>query len=117
MSKFARDTSVSEIEPGVFQGHVSRDWWIVFGPNGGFIAAMVVKAMAAAVDDHARAARSLTIHYTAAPIARTSIAARKPPFGPNTIHQSRLTCPSKTPASTSVICVSRSNLELTVRAP
>src|SRR3954464_14242768 len=67
MSKFARDTSVSEIEPGIFQGHVNRDWWIVFGPNGGFIAAMVVKAMAAAVDDHQRRPRSLTIHYAAAP--------------------------------------------------
>lgn len=67
MSKFERDTSVSEIEPGVFQGHVNRDWWIVFGPNGGFIAAMLVKALGAAVDDHTRMARSLTIHYTAAP--------------------------------------------------
>jgi acyl-CoA thioesterase len=67
MSKFERDTSVSEVEPGVFEGHVNRDWWIVFGPNGGFLAAMIVKAMGAAVDDHARAARSLTIHYTSAP--------------------------------------------------
>jgi acyl-CoA thioesterase len=67
MSKFDRDTSVSEIEAGVFEGHVNRDWWIVFGPNGGFLAAMLVRAMAAAVDDHARAPRSLTIHYTAAP--------------------------------------------------
>src|SRR5947208_14098928 len=67
MSKFERDTSVNEIEAGVFEGHVNRDWWIVFGPNGGFLAAMIVKAMSAAVDDHTRAARSLTIHYTAAP--------------------------------------------------
>src|SRR4051812_21919585 len=67
MSKFERDTSVSEVEAGVFEGHVNRDWWIVFGPNGGFLAAMLVKAMGAAVDDHARTARSLTIHYTAAP--------------------------------------------------
>ena len=67
MSKFDRDTSVNEVEPGVFEGHVNRDWWIVFGPNGGFLAAMMVKAMSAAVDDHARAARSLTIHYTQAP--------------------------------------------------
>lgn len=67
MSKFERDTSVREIDPGVFEGHINRDWWIVFGPNGGFLAAMLVKAMAAAVDDHARTPRSLTIHYTAAP--------------------------------------------------
>jgi acyl-CoA thioesterase len=46
---------------------VNRDWWIVFGPNGGFLAAMLVKAMGAAVDDHTRVPRSLTIHYTAAP--------------------------------------------------
>src|SRR3954454_10610228 len=67
MSKFERDTSVSEVDAGVFDGHVNRDWWIVFGPNGGFLAAMLVKAMTTAVDDHTRMARSLTIHYTAAP--------------------------------------------------
>jgi acyl-CoA thioesterase len=67
MSKFERDTSVKEVDAGVFEAHVNRDWWIVFGPNGGFLAAMFVKAMAAAVDDHGRMARSLTIHYTAAP--------------------------------------------------
>src|SRR6478672_8594945 len=67
MSKFERDTSVSQVKPGVFEGVVNRDWWIVFGPNGGFLAAMFVKAMTAATGDDARAARSLTIHYTAAP--------------------------------------------------
>src|SRR3954470_12443281 len=67
MSKFERDTSVREIDAGIFEGHVNRDWWIVFGPNGGFLAAMLVKAMGAAVRDDARMARSLTIHYTAAP--------------------------------------------------
>src|SRR5689334_12339645 len=67
MSKFERDTSVNEVDAGIFEGHVNRDWWIVFGPNGGFLAAMLVKAMSSAVDDHARMPRSLTIHYTAAP--------------------------------------------------
>jgi acyl-CoA thioesterase len=66
-SKFERDTTVSEVDPGVFEGHVNRDWWIIFGPNGGFLAAMLVRAMGAAVDDHRRHPRSLTIHYTAAP--------------------------------------------------
>src|SRR3954453_1543785 len=67
MSKFERDTSVSEVDAGVFDGHVNRDWWIVFGPNGGFLAAMLVKAMGAAVDAHTRMPRPRTIHYTAAP--------------------------------------------------
>src|SRR3954470_1217355 len=67
MSKFERDTTVTEVEPGVFDGQVNRDWWIVFGPNGGFLAAMIVKAMSTTVNDRARAPRALTIHYTAAP--------------------------------------------------
>jgi acyl-CoA thioesterase len=66
-SKFERDTNVTQVEHGVFEGEINRDWWIVFGPNGGFLAAMFVKAMSAAVGDDARQARSLTIHYTAAP--------------------------------------------------
>ncbi len=65
--KFARDTSVTPVEAGVYEGSVSRDWWIVFGPNGGFIAALIVRALEAAVGDAGRTARSLTIHYTAAP--------------------------------------------------
>src|SRR3954451_5299451 len=67
MSKFERDTNVTEVDPGVFEGHVNRDWWIVFGPNGGFLAAMFVRAIAVAVGDDSRVARSLTIHYTAGP--------------------------------------------------
>lgn len=66
-SKFARDTAVRRLDTDLFEGHVSRDWWIVFGPNGGFVAALLVRAMAGAVDDEERVPRSLTIHYTAAP--------------------------------------------------
>jgi acyl-CoA thioesterase len=66
-SKFEQDTNVIQVDQGVYEGNVNRDWWIVFGPNGGFIAAMLVRAMGAAVGDDSRAARSLTIHYTAAP--------------------------------------------------
>jgi acyl-CoA thioesterase len=67
MSKFERDTRVQEVEPGVFEGAVNRDWWIVLGPNGGFVAAQIVRAMAAAVGDDERTPRSLTIHYAAPP--------------------------------------------------
>jgi acyl-CoA thioesterase len=67
MSKFERDTAVTQVAPGVFDGNINRDWWIVFGPNGGFLAAMLVKAMGAAVQDDARLPRSLTVHFTAAP--------------------------------------------------
>ena len=66
-SKFEQDTRISQVEPGLFEGHVNRDWWIVFGPNGGFLAAMLVRAMGSAVEDVERHVRSLTVHYTAAP--------------------------------------------------
>lgn len=67
MSKFEADTAVRETELGVFEGDVSLDWWIVNGPNGGTIAAIVMRALIAAVGDDERLPRSLTIHYTAAP--------------------------------------------------
>jgi acyl-CoA thioesterase len=39
----------------------------VLGPNGGTIAAMIVRALTETVGDNVRLPRSLTIHYTAAP--------------------------------------------------
>jgi len=66
-AKFVVDSAVREIEPGLYEGSVNRDWWIVFGPNGGFVAALLMRAMTAAVGDETRAPRSLTIHYPAAP--------------------------------------------------
>jgi acyl-CoA thioesterase len=66
-SKFQRDTSVREAEPGVFEGDLSPDWWIINGPNGGTLAAMIMRALMASVGDAERRPRSLTIHYTAAP--------------------------------------------------
>jgi len=66
-AKFATDTAVHALGDGVFEADVSTDWWIVLGPNGGTIAAMIVRALSAAVGDDARLPRSLTIHYTAAP--------------------------------------------------
>ncbi|MFL5896466.1 MAG: acyl-CoA thioesterase [Thermoleophilaceae bacterium] len=67
MTKFAADTAVTPSGPGRYRASVNRDWWIAFGPNGGFIAAIVVRALQAAVGDDERIPRSLTIHYTAAP--------------------------------------------------
>ena len=42
-------------------------WWIERGPNGGFVAAVVLRALTAAVADPARTPRSLTVHYLAPP--------------------------------------------------
>jgi acyl-coenzyme A thioesterase PaaI-like protein len=58
---------VTKTGPGVYEGRAGRDWWIARGPNGGYLAAMLMRALIAAVGDDERLPRSLTIHYTAAP--------------------------------------------------
>jgi acyl-CoA thioesterase len=66
-AKFERDTAVRGGDDGTFEGEISRDWWIVNGPNGGTVAAMIIRALTEAVGDPERRPRSLTIHFTAAP--------------------------------------------------
>lgn len=66
-SRFDRDTELRAIAPGVFSASVDRGWWVARGPNGGYVAALLVGAMEAAVGDPARQLRSLTVHYTRPP--------------------------------------------------
>lgn len=69
-TRFDRDTDVRRIDapPGViaWESRIDRGWWVVRGPNGGYIAAILLRALAGAVDE-GRAPRSLTVHYTAPP--------------------------------------------------
>jgi acyl-CoA thioesterase len=46
---------------------MDRGWWIERGPNGGYVAAVVLRALAAAVADPTRTPRSLTVHYLSPP--------------------------------------------------
>ncbi|MDG2304276.1 MAG: thioesterase family protein [Candidatus Binatia bacterium] len=66
-TRFDRDTSVTLNPAGSFDARIDRAWWIVRGPNGGYIAAILVRAMQTAVADHARTLRSLTVHYLRPP--------------------------------------------------
>ena len=66
-AKFVADSAVRPVEPGVYEGSLNRDWWIQRGPNGGFLAAQLMRAFTDAADDPGRQPRSLTIHYTAPP--------------------------------------------------
>ena len=67
MTRFDTDTAVRPDGDGAFTADMNRGWWIVRGPNGGYVAAVVLRAMTAAVGDEARAPRSLTLHFTAPP--------------------------------------------------
>jgi acyl-CoA thioesterase len=76
LTTFDRDTAVRELRRSAGDGHagevelaaeVSPDWRAGRGPHGGYIAAMLLRALIASVADQSRAPRSLTIHYARAP--------------------------------------------------
>jgi acyl-CoA thioesterase len=50
-----------------FTARIERRWWVVRGPNGGYLAAILLRALEARVGDPARRPRSLTVHYLAPP--------------------------------------------------
>ena len=64
-----RDTALSRNGDGRFRGEVSEDWWIERGPFGGYLAAFLVRAMLAVLDDPQRPPRSLSVHFVDAPVA------------------------------------------------
>lgn len=66
MSAFARDTAVEDLGGGSYRGHASSAWFTPRGANGGFLAAVVLRALMAAEPDD-RAPRSLTLHYLRPP--------------------------------------------------
>jgi acyl-CoA thioesterase len=70
-TKFDRDTAVwRESQSGpeiVFGAEIAPDWRAGRGPHGGYLAAMLLRALIESVADDARAPRSLTIHYARAP--------------------------------------------------
>lgn len=68
MSRFATDTAVDRTGPGTFAARIDRGWWIERGPNGGYLAAIVLRAILAEVDDPERRPRSLTLHYLRPPV-------------------------------------------------
>lgn len=63
MTRFERDSAVTRAADGHYDVRIDRAWWIVVGPNGGYIAALLARALQDAVGDATRAPRSLTVHY------------------------------------------------------
>jgi acyl-CoA thioesterase len=66
-TRFDRDTHVELAAPGSYDARIDRGWWVARGPNGGFIAAILVRAMEHASADPTRQLRSLTVHYRRPP--------------------------------------------------
>jgi len=64
---FDRETATAPVGAGRYEAALDPSWWVHRGPNGGYLAALVLRALVAAVDDDERAPRSLTVHYTTPP--------------------------------------------------
>jgi len=61
--RFDRDTQLEPIEENRFRGKVDEGWWIVKGPNGGYLAAILLRAMQLTVNQSERAPRSMSVYY------------------------------------------------------
>jgi acyl-CoA thioesterase len=67
--RFDVDTAVWRTGDGALEARVDPGWWVGSGPNGGYVAALLLRGLALAQGDVARLPRSLTIHYTSPPQA------------------------------------------------
>jgi acyl-CoA thioesterase len=67
VSAFARATAVQPLGDGAWRAACDPSWNTQLGPNGGYLAAITLRAMMAELDDGAREARSLTCHYLRPP--------------------------------------------------
>ncbi|MDJ0849287.1 MAG: thioesterase family protein [Myxococcota bacterium] len=66
-TRFDTDTAVKPVGGGSYEARIDSGWWVVAGPNGGYLAALLVRALEHVVGDTTRHARSLTVHYARPP--------------------------------------------------
>ncbi|HEY7983749.1 MAG TPA: thioesterase family protein [Ktedonobacterales bacterium] len=64
-TRFDRATAITATGAGRFIGQMDPEWFVLRGPNGGYLAAVILHALTAALGDAERAPRALTVHYLA----------------------------------------------------
>lgn len=64
---FAEAVAVEAMGDGRYRGAITREWFGPPGPNGGFIAALMLRAIRDEIADEDRLPRSLTLHYLRPP--------------------------------------------------
>ena len=69
MTRFDTDTDVRPLGGGRYQARIDDGWWVQAGPNGGYVGAILLRALEAEVADLERVCRSSTVHYLARPEA------------------------------------------------
>lgn len=68
-TRFERDSAVVRRDEDTFEARIDPAWSVVRGPNGGYLAAIILRALEARVGDPVRVPRSMTVHYVAPPEA------------------------------------------------
>src|SRR4051794_18513140 len=66
-NRFLTDTAVVSQGDGRYVARIDPGWWIERGPNGGYVAALILRAVTAEVAAPERRLRSFTVHYLAPP--------------------------------------------------
>jgi acyl-CoA thioesterase len=66
-SRFATDTAVTRAGEHRYTATIDRHWWVLRGPNGGYLAALILRAITTDVGDPTRRPRSFTLHYLRPP--------------------------------------------------
>ena len=54
MTRFDLDTQPEPIDETSYRVRIDEGWWVGSGPNGGYLAALLVRTFEAAVDDRLR---------------------------------------------------------------
>jgi acyl-CoA thioesterase len=66
---FDRDTALELVRRDastcLYDARIDPGWWIIAGPSGGYLAAILLRSMMDSVDDSTREARTQTTHFTA----------------------------------------------------
>ena len=63
MTSFDRDTAVTLQSPGIYTTDIRDNWNVTIGPNGGYIAAIILRALLSHLDDAEKETRSITYHF------------------------------------------------------
>jgi acyl-coenzyme A thioesterase PaaI-like protein len=66
---FDDDTGVRALRGDAWEGRIEESWYAGLGPLGGYVMAIVLRAIVLATDDEARQPRTMTIHFLRAPQA------------------------------------------------
>lgn len=69
MHPFDVATAVTRVAEGRWSAEIDAGWFAPMGPNGGYLASVVLRALTEAVADAERAPRSLNLHYLRPPAA------------------------------------------------